>query len=80
MVTDLVEQMLADAAAERVRDDAAREQTRLRFPEAVAFAKAIESKFGRVALKYASNGSDSIGKEPTPGMDWFATTPYRREK
>jgi hypothetical protein len=53
--------------------------TASRFPEAVAFARMFEP-FGRVALKYASNGSDSIGKEPTPGMDWFATTPYRRGK
>jgi hypothetical protein len=72
---------LAELAARqtaKARD--VREETRRRFPEAVAFAKAIESKFGRVALKYASNGSDSIGKEPEPGMDWFATIPYRRGK
>ena len=54
--------------------------TARRFPEAVAFARTCERYFGRVALKYASNGSDSIGKEPTPGMNWFATIPYRRGK
>jgi hypothetical protein len=54
--------------------------THRRFPEAVAFARMFEPLFGRVSLKYARNGNDCIGKEPEPGMDWFATIPYRRNK
>lgn len=69
---------LAQRQTAKARD--AREETRRRFPEAVAFALAIESKFGPVSLKYASNGTESVGQAPTPGMNWFATTPYRRGK
>jgi hypothetical protein len=54
--------------------------TRRRFPEAVAFARLCERYFGPVSLKFASNGSDTIGKEAHAGMDWFATQPYRRGK
>jgi hypothetical protein len=69
---------LAQRQTAKARD--AREETRRRFPEAVAFARIVEERFGPVSLKYASNGTESVGQAPTPGADWFATTPYRRGK
>jgi hypothetical protein len=52
--------------------------TRATFPELCADADIIERRFGKTAMKYITNGTVTLGKLPTPGMDWFATTPYRR--
>jgi hypothetical protein len=56
------------------------QENRAAFPRASAFKELVESTFGATTLKFAEENGRSIGKEPTPGMDWFATTPYRRGK
>jgi len=57
---------------------AKRAETRANFPAAVAFADLFTLTFGPVSLKYAEEGGRSIGKAPTPGMDWFATPTTKR--
>jgi hypothetical protein len=79
-----IEQVAQAAKARRAQEAVKRESvaanTRANFPNAVAFAELCERRFGKVALKYAEEGGRSIGKVPEPGMDWFATQPYRRGK
>ena len=70
----------ARLAQESAKRESAAASVRARFPNAVAFAELCERHFGKVALKYAEEGGQSIGKASERGMYWFATIPYRRDK
>ena len=61
---DAVDAEARKAQVEAERREAARLQVREAFPEITAFADLLQSKFGKVRIKWAVEGGQYVGNPP----------------